>query len=470
MRVKPRFHAASAILWLFLVLIPSFSFAQCSDPEQPSPNGLRSGQSVAIRPFRLLDPSDYSYNERDWLKEEMRKLQDTFATHLADEFRNLGVFGEIRKGSSDAAPTDLVLDGSLTRISDTPGGISVTISAHLLRSSDGAEVLRIARCATTVETNVNSSFLRRVPGMLDSFLANIAPDLARTIAKAAGPSASPPQGQAAAVPRAEGPVDVPVVMQRLRSEDPTVQSLAFKALVAKGGAAVEPLINALSDESICGLAIQALREIKDPRAVQPLTNVLRNPRHGRSAAEALGEIGDPRAIEPLIAVLGDENVAYGAMIALGQLKASAAVPPLLAMLTPGLNESVKSQLIKTLGEIGDARAAEPLLAQMRRSSDIWRQTILGALGGIPDTRAVAALVEALKSKDERFQRAATLAFRQVRPGYGCDPLIALLHHPDQRVRTNALAAFEGMSNQTLGADESKWRAWCEDKKRTAGPG
>ena len=55
-------------------------------------------------------------------------------------------------------------------------------------------------------------------------------------------------------------------------------------------------------------------------------------RKRRAAAEALGQLGDKRAVEPLIAALQDdvENVRQAAAEALGQLGDERAVEPLIA--------------------------------------------------------------------------------------------------------------------------------------------
>jgi HEAT repeat protein len=57
-------------------------------------------------------------------------------------------------------------------------------------------------------------------------------------------------------------------------------------------------------------AIHRLVQLRENRAVEPLINLLSkdpNPDVRRAAAYGLGQLGDPRAIQPLIASLKDEN-------------------------------------------------------------------------------------------------------------------------------------------------------------------
>jgi HEAT repeat protein len=197
-----------------------------------------------------------------------------------------------------------------------------------------------------------------------------------------------------------------------------VRSAAVKALVKVGARAVEPLIDTLRDSKweVRKAAAEALRQIGDPRAVEPLVGALRDrdSRVRRAAAEALEATTLPSdattrawyavakndwtlaaslggaAVEPLIAALkdGDADVCGAAAEALGSvglppdpvtrawyavakrdwtLAASlggAAVEALIAALKEG-DSDVRATSAKVLGEIGDARAVEPLMATAR---------------------------------------------------------------------------------------------------------
>lgn len=100
---------------------------------------------------------------------------------------------------------------------------------------------------------------------------------------------------------------------------------AIEALVEIGEPAVEPLIQALNNESwvVREAATEALGKIGDERAVEPLIKVLDDEDETtfvrEAAAEALGEIGDERAIEPLAHALTDIDVLKNAAVALDKL-------------------------------------------------------------------------------------------------------------------------------------------------------
>jgi HEAT repeat protein len=120
-------------------------------------------------------------------------------------------------------------------------------------------------------------------------------------------------------------------------------------------------------------------------AVGPLIRALEDPvgvvgayRVGRfgqltveQVAKTLGEIGDKRAVEPLLARLSDGST----------------------------NLSNKSAMIYALGQLRDERAVEPLLARLSdRSTDLVdnKNTVICALGDLHDERAVEPLLAILK--------------------------------------------------------------------------
>jgi HEAT repeat protein len=80
--------------------------------------------------------------------------------------------------------------------------------------------------------------------------------------------------------------------------DPCVRPWAASALgKTRDIRAVGPLVKALQDPATRSEAISALREIGDPNATIALTEVLAET---PQAVEVLGEIGDARAVEPLV--------------------------------------------------------------------------------------------------------------------------------------------------------------------------
>jgi HEAT repeat protein len=176
-------------------------------------------------------------------------------------------------------------------------------------------------------------------------------------------------------------------------------------------AAIAPLIQQLQhdDLAVSNRAMQALYQLGEP-VVAPLMDAF--PTFGSTARNhsvfILYNIRTPRAITALISLLDDPDPKLRAHAACYLVKTEdataiqAAVAPLLA----DLNEDT----IKALGEAGDMRAVEPLLAALRRTKprfpDFYRRVALArALGQLGDPRAIPVLeqiVNSLIANDERW--------------------------------------------------------------------
>ncbi len=97
------------------------------------------------------------------------------------------------------------------------------------------------------------------------------------------------------------------------------------------------------------------------------------------AAIALGEMGDERAVEPLVATLNDENihVRNNAAKALEKI-GKPSVKTLLKALKSD-KKSIRSTAAKTLGNIGDIRALEPLKDLLKDKEAVVRNNAAIAL-------------------------------------------------------------------------------------------
>jgi HEAT repeat protein len=208
-----------------------------------------------------------------------------------------------------------------------------------------------------------------------------------------------------------------------------------KALGKLGDAAVEPLVTALNDENeaVRERAAIVLGELGDARAVEPLIAALndKNEFVRWRAITALGQLEDAHAVEPLIAALGDKNIyvrlrAYvesEVAKALGQLGNNAVVPLIAALRDK--DRSVRWTAAKALGQLGDPRAVEPLIATL---SDRWNIPIVAwALGQLGDTRAVEPLIAVLEHEDDEGVRWAVVeALRRLGDSHAVEPLITAL--------------------------------------------
>ena len=267
-------------------------------------------------------------------------------------------------------------------------------------------------------------------------------------------------------------------------KDSTIRMRAGGALGRlKDVRAVEPLMVALGDEdvSVGKAAAGALGEIGDPRAIKSLAEKLAS--GGVFAAAALGSMrtagfdelisnlnspisavraacatslgssGDKRAILPLIYLLADpesSSVRKEASRALDKLGwtpdsleteaqlsiakedwgncaklGSAALVPLIAALNFGhlnANYDERDHVAQILGQIGDRRAVQPLLAALVDPYPHYGkcQAIASALVKIGDLQAVPALLEALnyphhKADDWNVGHFAEVALKELSP-------------------------------------------------------
>jgi HEAT repeat protein len=196
------------------------------------------------------------------------------------------------------------------------------------------------------------------------------------------------------------------LIKALHYKEPAVRQATAEALGNIGdGGAVEPLIQALKDdnENVRTGAASALEKIGNPRAVEALIEALeRNDNQlRRRAAEALVRVGTA-AIEPLIALLTDSTRGYKA----------------------------RSKAASILGQIGDARTVEPLIAALKHHHQSLRQAAAEALGRIADPRAAEPLIGALDEEDTLLCFLAAEALQKIGDSRAVEPLIKSLDDGD----------------------------------------
>jgi HEAT repeat protein len=228
----------------------------------------------------------------------------------------------------------------------------------------------------------------------------------------------------------------------LKDEDALVRGFAAKALGAIGDAgAVGALKEALGDDaiSVCLNVVRALGAIGDTRAVEALEEALKEgyPTVRENAAEALGGIGDTRAVEALMKALGDLD-AYTSLPVGDESDVEA------RMEAEGeIDIDVRTQIISALGRIGDTRAVEMLIVELRYVQDeSVRMALVDALRHIGDPRAVVALMEALRDEDAEVRGRAALALGDMDDARAVEALKETLKDADVGVCRYAAEALE----------------------------
>ena len=90
----------------------------------------------------------------------------------------------------------------------------------------------------------------------------------------------------------------------------------------------------------------------------------------KNAAGLLGAIGDPRAIEPLIAALKDKHSLVSRVAAEALVKIDTPAVDLLIATLNYNDDFICIRAAEALGEIGDPRAVDPLIAVLNDGR--WR--------------------------------------------------------------------------------------------------
>jgi len=187
--------------------------------------------------------------------------------------------------------------------------------------------------------------------------------------------------------KAEAAIDS--LVANLEHKDSNVRFAATNALGRIGEPALEPLLVALKDENeyVRQHSAQALGDIGSDRAVEPLMNALSDNEYSvrLRAAQALGKIGNPKATELLINALKINDY----------------------------NDDFRCAVAIALGQIGDRRAVEALIANLNSSYMTIRRDCAEALGKIGDERSVEALAAKLIDTHPEVKQSAASALEKL---------------------------------------------------------
>jgi len=253
------------------------------------------------------------------------------------------------------------------------------------------------------------------------------------------------------------PRDIRPWVAKLQDPNATTRREAATALRDIGDPnALKPLMVALQDDysGVRSLAAEALGEIGKKEAVEPLINLLQDEEQNvcANAAEALGKIGSPKAGEPLVKALKEVKAGYRRYIvdALATIRYTPAVGSLIDLLKNDPTEDNRRRAAFALGEIGDARAVEPLIAAVRTDRTNVRIGAARALGDLKDPRAIEALIEALID-DWGFEHVAAKALGKIGDPRAIEPLIAAITRKDKYSNLRSAAA------EALDLIEPAWR-------------
>jgi HEAT repeat protein len=266
--------------------------------------------------------------------------------------------------------------------------------------------------------------------------------------------------------------------------DEELRAASVSILARIGAPAVDALANTLGDSGweMRRAAVQALGGIEDSRAVNAIVGSLRDT-HARvreSASDALtrnassdvtvlaaaldgaddqtrerlvtilGNTGDARAVEPLIAAFrdGSGNVRSAAGQSLEKLGGLAVDSLLLSLKDP--DEEVRRHSATTLGNIGDARALGPLVDALGDGDWSVRRASAEALGKLGDAQAVDALTGVLTGDvDEDVSAAAATALGLLRDERAVAPLMESLNQESWTLRRAVIGALGNIGGSAV---------------------
>ncbi|HEX9185943.1 MAG TPA: HEAT repeat domain-containing protein, partial [Vicinamibacteria bacterium] len=136
----------------------------------------------------------------------------------------------------------------------------------------------------------------------------------------------------------------------------------------------------------------------------------------RAAVDALGEIGDPRGAERILAALCDPGLQAAALEALRRLGAGALPQMERALARGALDADGRRHLVDLAGRLEDPSARRLLLAGLEDPSPAVRQEAATALGEGGFREALRPLLEK-KAGDPspEVRRAAASALRKLQP-------------------------------------------------------
>ncbi|MBZ0284819.1 MAG: HEAT repeat domain-containing protein [Anaerolineae bacterium] len=189
--------------------------------------------------------------------------------------------------------------------------------------------------------------------------------------------------------------------------------------------------------------------LRDYFAFHYTVKSLRDAGHSHwKAIYALGQLGDARAIEPLIAALKDpeHDVRRLAVHALGKLGDNRILEPLSQLLNDP-NPDVRTYIADTLWRFGSDGLDS--LIEMTKDEDIRvQQAAIDAIGKIRDTRATQAVINVLKSNSSSHVRSvAAHVLGKMEQRDAQKHLTKALKDKDPRVRSSTVIGLWKLGNR-----------------------
>jgi HEAT repeat protein len=234
------------------------------------------------------------------------------------------------------------------------------------------------------------------------------------------------------------------VLQLEASLDGTPQGwqrlmLTAKKLYELGGLATPALLRLASSKRanpmIRKMAIEIVRDLKDPRAIEPFTRIARDtsdaPGVRYNALYSLGDIGTDKAIDSLLIFLqsSESLLKEGALSGIRGLPRNRdigrAFAPTVEIALNAKERGPRGKAILALSAFGDR--AVPVLSDLLQSrDDRIRDKAIHGLSGSGCTSAVAPLAELLSTEDQDLRTSIIFALEDLGDRAAVPALVEML--------------------------------------------
>jgi len=212
-------------------------------------------------------------------------------------------------------------------------------------------------------------------------------------------------------------------------------------LVALGGSAIEPLVNALnaSDKRETALFVEALSQLIDAKSLPPLLKVM-SESNGRAVAGIAWALSSSRNYPTgaLLEALSKPGMPKQALIdVIGAQKSRFTVRDLLnAAYNQEANE--RAALFKVIGEIADESSVDDLIARIEGKDPVSRMHIINVLARFNLPQVRQAVEKQVKDNNKFIRSAALSALGQMDGPYDMPLLCSMLRDPEIEVQNKAV--------------------------------
>ena len=187
-----------------------------------------------------------------------------------------------------------------------------------------------------------------------------------------------------------------------------------------GDEVIEPLLNALQDDSITVVraVISSLGDVSSKRTVPYLQAILEDADKADLHAitvTVLGKIGGHDIMPTLLRQLERPNnqVRICAAMALSELRSAETVMQFIKLMDDE-EECLRAIAASSLGLLKDKSAVEPLIGALSDGAETVRAIAASSLGCLCDSRAIPPLEEALDDKCQTVRKQTSAALSKIR--------------------------------------------------------